>query len=454
MSEQLPQRKSWPALAVLLGLSTLLKLALLVPAAGLPLRADERQYVAGAVAIATTGVPVYPNPVWDEAHSSPLYPYGLALVYLVVGEGGFRTAARAMQVLLSTLTVLVIYLVAARAFDRRNALISAGVTAFFPTFIAYSHYFYTETLYTVLFVAIGGVLLCGVRPLSLRRVFAAGIVGGLAALTRSGFIVQAPFVLLWLLFAGGAPLRRRALAAAFFALGMVAAIAPWSVRNAVRYERFLLIDTNGGNVLHKNWNAIRQENHDIGMDKRWRDDRQSYEGAIPFRERVEIDEPIARNSAEIRAAVRFTLRHPALFLRQSLIRAEELVNPTSFLVRAIRLGDYALPPIAAETLVWSVLVSTMALLAFGAFGLSALRPSNTAATLPALLICSNVVVCVAIVSMSRYRYPMMPLLVPFAVDGLVRLPRLAAQRPRAFWAALATVGAMAVAWVRYVPYSL
>ena len=453
MSGDPSQARPWHALALLLVLSTLLKLALLVPAARLPLRADERQYVTGAIAIAKTGVPAYTNPNWDEAHSSPLYPYALGAVCLVVGEEHLASAARVLQVLASTLTAWLVFVVAARVFERRIALASAAIVALGPTFVGYTHWFYTETLYTLLFVGLAAVLLGGERPISYRRALAAGLVAGLAALTRGAFVVQAPFVLAWLLLAGDAAPRRRALTALAFALGMTATIAPWTIRNAVRYQRFLLIDTNGGNVLYKNWNAIDQENHDVGLERRWQKEQESYHGAIPLRPRVESDDPLARNSAEIEAAVQFTLAHPLLYAEQSLVRAAEFVNPTSFLVRSIRYGDYDVSPAVAELVVWSVLLGTMALLAFGAFGLAA-RPDGAPAALLVLLMLSNVAVCVAIVSMSRYRLPMMPLLAPFAVHGLVSLRRLPAERPRAFTLALALVVAMAVAWVRYVPYSL
>lgn len=440
--------------AVALALATLLKLVLIVPAEGLPLRGDERQYVAGAMSIAATGIPVYLNPVWDEAHSSPLYPYGLALLFRVFGPAGGSGAALVAQVLLGTFTALFVYAIATRIHGRRNAWISATVTAFFPTFIAYSQYFYTETLYTFLFVGVAALLLQRSEPPSPATALAAGLVAGLAALTRGAFVIQAPFVVLWLVCCTPRPARTRVLRAGLFVLGMALAIAPWTVRNAVRYEHLLLIDTNGGNVLYKNWNVIRQENHDVGLDRRWKDDREAYSGAIPFRERVEADDPVERNRLEMRAAVRFTLAHPLLFARNSVIRAAELVNPTSFLVRSIRRGDYAgLPPLAAEAIVWSVLLSTMAVLVFGALGLAA-RPPTDAARLPLLMVLGNVVICVLIVSMSRYRLPMMPLLIPFAVDGAWRARTLARERPPGFWVALAVVAAMVVAWIPYVPLSL
>ncbi len=439
---------------VILVASTLLKLLLLGPAAGIPLKQDQRQYVEGAIAISTTGTPAYPNPAWDEGHSSPLYPYGLAAHHRVLGQEHFLTGVRVTQVILSTLTAWLVYLIALRLFDRRNALLSLGLAAFFPTFIAYSHYFYSETVYTFLLLWIVALLLAREGPTTPRRALCAGILGGLAALARGAFILQAPFVLLWLLLPRGGGPKQRGLACAAFLLGLAGTIAPWSVRNTLHYGHFLLIDTNGGNVLHKNWNALRPENHDVGMRSRWRKDRKAYAGEVPFRERIAEEDIVLRSGAETRAAIAFTLAHPMIFLRNSVTRAKELVNPTSLLVRTIRRGAYAgLPPLLAEVLVWLVLLSTMGVLAFGMLGLAA-RPPTPEQLLPLFLILGNVIVCVFIISMSRYRYPMMPLLIPFAIEGARRCRVLCTERNPGWWVAIGTIALMSLAWIAYVHYSL
>ena len=438
---------------VILVMSTMLKLLLLWPAAELPLRQDQLQFMEGAVAISQTGVPKYSNPVWDEAHASPLYPYGLAAHHKVFGPEGFLTAARVTQVLLSALTALLVYFISLRLFGRKNALLSLAAVAFFPTFIAYSHYLFTETVYTFLLVGLVAHLLARDESPSPGHALAAGFIAGLAALTRGAFILQVPFVLLWLLSRRGGVGKQRAMACAAFLLGMAGTIAPWSIRNTLHHGEFLLIDTNGGNVLHKNWNALRPENHDVGIRK-WGWNKYRYSGEIPFRERVVEENIIRRSELETRAAVQFTLAHPLLFARNSVIRAANLANPTSFLVRTIRRRGYAgLPPLLAEVLVWMVLLSTMAALGFGTLGLIARLPTYSQ-LLPMLLIAGNVVVCVLIVSMSRYRFPMMPLLIPFAVEAALHARVIATERGTGWWISLGIIALMSVAWFMYIPYSL
>ena len=57
-----------------------------------------------------------------------------------------------------------------------------------------------------------------------------------------------------------------------------------------------------------------------------------------------------------------------------------------------------------------------------------ISPIVGSALFAALLVLGNVVVSVLIVSMSRYRYPMMLLVVPFAVDGALQLRQSAGER--------------------------
>ena len=127
--------------------------------------------------------------------------------------------------------------------------------AFYPTLIGFPHFFWTETVYIFLLVCFTALLVAEDNPPSARQCFFAGLVAGLASLTRSILVPQLAFVALWILITGQATRRRRTLSVIALLLGTAVVIAPWSVRSTVRNDRFLLIDTNAGNVLYKNWNC-------------------------------------------------------------------------------------------------------------------------------------------------------------------------------------------------------
>jgi len=443
-------------LAAILIASTGVKFALFLSAGRIMFGGDEKQYLAAAVSIVEQGIPIYRTPVWDEAHASPLIPYFLAACYRVFGAESFADCARSIQILLSGVSVWLLYLIARRFLDRRTALLSAGVAAFYPALIGFSHFFYSETIYIFLVLACAAVLIRRKAELGWGAAFAAGLLGGFASLTRSVFVMQMPFVILWIWFAARCcAWSRRIAVCAAFAVGMALVITPWTIRNTLRYGHFMLIDSNGGNVLYKNWNALKPENHDYGLTTRWRIEEVAYVGRIPLRARSAEENIAVRNSAEIHAALAFVLRYPGRFLRNCGIRAVELFNPTSFVVRKVRFNGYKrLTPFWRETIVYANLFSAMAVMLFGIFGIVSRRLS-LASALALLLIVANTAICILIISGSRYRLPMMPLLIPFAADGFLRMPELLMFRHhgKTWIAALPLIAFVVCCWVVYVPYS-
>jgi len=423
--------------------------------AGMTQRGDELPYLRGAYSIAESGVPDYGVTVWDVAHWAPLYPYSLGGLYALVGPSSLLLTTRVLQVLVSTLTAFLVFRIARRAFGERCALWSTALVAFFPTSIAYTQYLLCETVFTALLVGVVAILVPPGAELRPGRALVAGLVGGLCALTRSVFLYQSLFVVAAILLAVRGAWSWRARVAGAFLAGLVLVIAPWSISNTLRFERFLLIDTNGGNVLHKNWNAVRQENHDIGLNERFKLDRaRSKEDGLRYRPRIKGGHFIDDYNAEVRAGTRFVLAHPGLFVRHTAVRAAELVNPTSFLVRGLRKRDYGdVPRVLEELLVALTLATTMGILGLGVVGLvvPAIRPRRLYV---AALVLATAAACVLVLSQSRYRFPLMPLLVPFAVDAALRLRSGERLGDRWRWiVAGVLLAAMAWAWVVYLPLS-
>lgn len=443
------------ALAWILGLATVFKLALLPLVADMRQRGDELQYARGAESIALTGVPDYGVEAWDVAHWGPVYPYLLGGLRAVLDAEAWVLAVRVTQVLLSTLTAYCVYRLALATLGRRVALVSAAAVSFFPTAIAYTHFVLCETLFTALFLALAALLVVRGPELDAKRALLAGLVGGVAALTRSAFVYQAFLIALGVFWSVRGDRARRLRVAGAFLGGVLLALAPWTLTNALRFGGFLLVDTNGGNVLHKNWNTVLPENHDYGFNERYKQEvAAKRERGEEYRGRRQREDFIARNDAEVRDALHFVLGHPRLFAHHTLVRGAELVNPTSYLVRALRFGDYRrVPAWLEEALVALVLVTTMALLALGTLGCLVPR-ADPRRRLCLVLLASALAPCLLVVAESRYRFPLEPLLIPFAVDAALRARSEAYRTARARWgAALLVLALLAWAWIRYVPSS-
>jgi hypothetical protein len=212
----------------------------------------------------------------------PGYPAFLALVYAASGVqphaillGGKEIVltrhffARLAQAFLGALLAPLAWALARRiGFAERTARWAAGFIAAWPLLIAYTLGLATENLFVVL-LTLGLVLLLRARDTGRARDHAlAGIVLGLAALTRSVVSAFVPLAALWLFFGHGftqmntdetenpclsVPQKswkcRLGLAALMVACFLLVT-APWSVRNTRLHGRFTWIESALGYDLY------------------------------------------------------------------------------------------------------------------------------------------------------------------------------------------------------------
>lgn len=181
------------------------------------------------------------------SHRSPLYPCLLALVYGCVGSSVVVHVL--LQAVLSTAVVWLVYLVAARAFDRPTGLVAAGILAVYP----YGIYHDLRVFDTPLFEALlAGFMLAtmklAARPSAWGGV-AVGVLAGLAVLCRSLFVTFVPVAMLYVVFARPGALTRRTIAVALMGVALFAVLTPWVVRNYRIHGRPLISTYGGWNFL-------------------------------------------------------------------------------------------------------------------------------------------------------------------------------------------------------------
>lgn len=193
------------------------------------------------------------------AERPPLYPALLAPIYSITGPD--PDAARAVQTCLGALIVLLVYVLAARLFSKRTALLAAALAAVNPSMIYLSALIMTENLYVVMLLLIL-LLTTGRRteaPVPIANYAVAGVIAGLSSLTRpTGFAVALAVATGALLFGGTRPKTRAARAAVFLAM-TIAVIAPWTARNYVSLERVVLFTSHGGITFYESNNMLNYE---------------------------------------------------------------------------------------------------------------------------------------------------------------------------------------------------
>jgi 4-amino-4-deoxy-L-arabinose transferase-like glycosyltransferase len=243
-------------------------------------------------------------------------------VYSLTGDS--LTAGRVLGVALGALSVLLLYLIARRIWGRRIGLIAAAMAAVFPPLVLLSRDLVSENLFIALELA---AVLCVLNFRrsggALRWAAAAGALCGLAGLTRNaGLALAIPIVLgVWTLRPRWQP---RALAAPLLALALGAlVIAPWVIRDAAEFGRFVPITTSSGIASAGTYNDASYRDSDT--HGAWRDPQivpeYTHLFVTPGRDEGAVDSILRTDARD------FAWRHPAYVAETSawnLLRLFEL----------------------------------------------------------------------------------------------------------------------------------
>lgn len=267
-----PRAPRWLAPAAIVVVALAVRLVVVAADSGYRPANDAFEYDYLARSIADGGG--YPRSGYllqggPTAIRGPGYPYFLGAVYALSG-GNSRTAGRLAGVALGALSVLLLYLIAKRIWGRRVGLVAAAMAAIFPPLVLLSRDLLSESLFIPLELgALLFVLNFRRSGGALRWAVAAGALCGLAALTRN-----TAFALLVCIPLGVWTVRPRLSAKSLLAPILVLAcaalvIAPWAVRNAIQFGRFIPLTTSAGITAAGVYNETSY--HESGTHGAWRD---------------------------------------------------------------------------------------------------------------------------------------------------------------------------------------
>ena len=261
------------ALSVLLRLAVALYLGNVVDAP--ELLTDQRSYHAlGARLAAGYGFTFpdnwYPFTAAGEptSHWSFLYSLVVAAVYALAGPQ--ILAMRLVQAVLGGLLLpWMVYRLAKALFSGPGgendhaagtiALVAAFVAAVYPYFVLYSATLMTETFFLITLLwslerglALANRLRAGEAKGLWRLGLALGVSLGLATLLRQSILPWVPVLFLYLLWLGWRSGRLRAAVGALALVGLILIgfIAPFTVRNTLVYDEFLLLNSNAGYAMY------------------------------------------------------------------------------------------------------------------------------------------------------------------------------------------------------------
>jgi tetratricopeptide (TPR) repeat protein len=353
---------------------------------------------------------------------APLYPWFLSICFALFGEG--YLAPRIVQAVVGMLTVGLVYLVGARAFDRRVGWLAALFAAGYWVMI----YFDGELLLPVLeapfdLLAIWLSLRCADRPTAVRAA-AAGLAWGGSAIVRPNVLLFAPLVGIWILWRASrtAPSMRRALfAPAAFVLGLFAPILPITAYNMFVGGDSVLISSQGGVNLWIGNNPQSDGSSAIvpGTRADWWG---GYYDAIHQAEAAmgRTLKPSEVSSWYTRMALEFVAGQPALALRQFLWKLRlfwtdwELGNNSDERFFALRFG-----PILRWLPLGFGVLAPLSLIGLALTSRRAARDLPLWAFVPVYMLS-----VVAFFVCSRFRVPVLPVLCVFAAYACIRSAEL------------------------------
>jgi len=183
----------------------------------------------------------------DVFFMAPLYPYFLGFIYLVFGHS--ILIVQLVQVLVSSLSVVFIYLIGRNFHSKEVGIISAVIAVFYSTFIFYTAAILSETLQVFVLT----VLIYAISNYSDKNDkfdwLGVGLLVGIAALLRANILLFILFVLIWFLLKirSNRKFKNYALRSMFlFLIGTAIPILPITIRNFIVADDFVLLTSNGG----------------------------------------------------------------------------------------------------------------------------------------------------------------------------------------------------------------
>lgn len=213
---------------------------------------DPARYVGYGRAIADGRGMIEPLTGRPTAYYPPGYPWFVGIVTWL-GQpftDSVVTLVVLVQAVLGSVSVLLGALIGRVLAGRRAGIVAAFGLALYPNLVFHSGAVLGETLYNVLFLAFCATVVTAPWPegLTTRRVLGAGLLLGLAVLVRPISLAIIPVAALaW--WVGTRQLRVVVRSTLVLTVAVVAAIVPWTVRNAVRMDAFVPISTNTGENL-------------------------------------------------------------------------------------------------------------------------------------------------------------------------------------------------------------
>lgn len=409
----------------LLLLSLLIRLLAFLPLHRMQMRFDEREYFRQAVGYerlaqsALQGEAPARKDVLQAYNGGGFLPLNSILIglgFLFLPDTVF--AARLIVILFSVLTTLLVFLTARKLLDERAAFFAALLHALFPSFICFSHYLWSETLFILVLFLVLYIALVMMESGRTPRLFLwaalLGFVLGLLALTRGAALALLFFFPIWLAWVMKGKVYR-ILVPLTVVFTVALTLYPWE-RILFRMERkFVVLSTIGNEYSLYTYNNpfVRRGS----MYASWDDVR----AAGRYLKDYSVSKGITQPSAARVLVMREITHHFPAFVKRTFENVLQMWTVDFFPMRQVfNMGYPPLPPwlILLGGVIFFIAHAALLCLALIGFFARGLPLRKTVLVLGMVVVGS--LPYLLMLSHTRYNLPQVALLLPFAGYGALK----------------------------------
>jgi len=248
---------------------------------------------------------------YPDIHRPPGYPLFMAAIFSLFGRADFPV--QMMQILIDSLSVILIFLIAERIFGGLTALIAALIACLYPFSVIMSFMILPATI--ALFISIFAAYFYTKKKPKVIDYIVSGLLLGIAALFRSQLIVIPFFVSLSFILSKG--IKQGIKPLMYILISAFLVVSPWSIRNWKHFHKFTPLTIGLG------WNMWVGIGEDFPESGAPRNDAELAES-----ERYEpfvSASPIEMDTARIKKSVNFIKTHPFQYVAVMIKRLFRLL---------------------------------------------------------------------------------------------------------------------------------
>ncbi len=340
-------------------------------------------------------------PYTPTAHRGPTYPLFLSGIYLIFGRN--YLVVQLIQALIGAITCILVYVIAKRFFDHKIAITSALIVAILPSLVYFTNHVITEVLFTFLLVILCYALMKAFETQK-KSIFAiAGILLGISVLCRPEMLLF-PLALFVGLFFIYKQRRKALLYFVVFLVSYIVTITPWTVRNYIVFQKLVPITTGGGILLHRVGNENYLESvKEIQLGPKW-------------------EVKVSEDKNFIKRGIVGVFKDPGYYVKGIFLRCFKLWKPASWSEVVHLTGSFR--QYIAEGSLGKLAIKTFLLfldgftIAMGFLGIIVTFNNWKKYIVLQIFIFYPLVFYSLLWAIPRYRLPLMPFMIIFAVVGV------------------------------------